>query len=93
MADQRRIEIVTGEQARIEGRHTHEGGGARQQGDHIRTVEFLAPDHLRAREKRTMTGNEKPVRVKNRQGVQQHVGIGEAPGVAQRHPVGCEIAM
>ena len=81
------------QQAGIEGRHAHHHGGAGHQlQDHVR-IELRQEDHRGAREQRDVARHEQAVGVIDRQGVDQHVLVGEAPVVDQRIGVRGEIVV
>ena len=67
----------------VEGRHAHERGRLRHGGQDRVGIEFGQEDGRGAGEERDVGRNEQPVRVKDRQGVDQDVFAGEAPVIAQ----------
>ena len=86
-------EIVPRKKPRVEGRHAHEGRGARKFTDHVFAVEFPQPDHLRARKQRAVAGNEEAVSVKDGKRMKQDVRLGEAPCIAKGDTVCGKVAM
>ena len=81
------------EQPHIEGRHPHHHTGTRHQPQHLPHVELRQKQHLRMCQHHRVDGHEKPMRVINGQGVQQHIIASEAPHILQRQRVGSQIAM
>ena len=81
------------EQAGVEGRHAHHRGGLRHPFDQLVDVELRQEDHRTARKQHDVRGHEKPVGVEDRQRVQQHVILGEAPMFGQRLGVRQQIVL
>ena len=81
------------EQARVEGRHAHDDGGARQQAHEGGELELRHPQDVRGVEQRRVQGDEQAVHVEDRQRMQQHVARHEAPVGVQRLGVGGDVAM
>ena len=89
----RRAEPRLGQQPRIVGRHAHEDRRARHASHDVGRLEARQEDHPHTGEERGVGGDEKPVGVKDRQRMQQHVRRRDAPPVHQRRRVRGEIAM
>ena len=81
------------QQPRVERRHAHQHGGARHQLDDEIRIEFRQEDHRRAREQRDVAGHEQAVGVIDRQRVDQHVLVGEAPVIDQRERIRRQIVV
>ena len=81
------------QQAGIEGRHAHQHGRARHQLDDQFGIELRQEDHRGAGEQRDVARHEQAVGVIDRQRVDQHVVVGEAPVVDQRERVRREIVV
>ena len=77
----------------IERRHAHHRGGARQQRHDLVGVEFWQEDHRPARQHHRVRGDEQAVGVVDRQRMQQHVAVAEAPVVDQRQRIGGQVAV
>ncbi len=71
------------QQPGVECRHAHQHGGARHQLDDQVGIELRQEDHRGAREQRDVAGHEQAVGVIDRQRVDQHVLVGEAPVIDQ----------
>ena len=81
------------QQPRVEGRHAHQHGRARHQLDDQFGIEFRQEDHRGAGEQRDVARHEQAVGVIDRQRVDQHVLVGEAPVVDQAVGVRREIVV
>ena len=81
------------QQAGVEGRHPHHRRRLRHQADHLARVEFRQQDHRAARDQRDVHRDEEAVGVEDREGMQQHVRLGEAPVVRERFGVGQKVAL
>ena len=71
------------QQPRVEGRHAHHHGRARHQLDHQFRIEFRQEDHRGAGEQGDVARHEQAMGVIDRQRVDQHVLVREAPVVDQ----------
>ena len=67
------------EEARVEGRHAHERGGRREETHDLVGVEARDEDHRSARDEGDVHRDEEAVGVEDREGVQEHVVLGELP--------------
>ena len=72
-----------GEEAGVEGRHAHKRGCLRHGADDGAGVEAAHENRAAACHQGDVGGNEQPVGVENRQGVDQDIFAGKTPGVAQ----------
>ncbi len=93
MRGQRSREARIVQQARVERRHPHHRGRTRHQPDHLVHVQTGQKDHRAARQQRHIGRHEQAMRMKDRQGVQQHVLVGEPPRLGQHLCVGQQVAM
>ena len=76
------------QEARVEGRDTHEHGRRRESVDHGRDLELIVEEDRGPIQQRAVEGDEEAVGVIGRQGVQEHVAIPPAPGLMQDEGVG-----
>ena len=81
------------QQACVEGRHAHHAGGARHQAHDLGRIELWQEEHAAARQQQRVRRHEKPVRMVDRQGVDEHVVRREAPVIDERFGVGIEIVV
>ena len=70
-------------QSGVEGRHTHHRRCLGHQIDHGVEIEFRQEQDGTTSSQRHVGCNEKPVSVEDRQGMQQHILVGEAPELRQ----------
>ena len=76
-----------------EGRNPHHGGGPWQQADNLLRIETGQKKHRAASQQRDVGRNEKPVRVEDRQGVQQNVFRAKTPIFDQGLGIGVQVAV
>jgi hypothetical protein len=81
------------QQARIEGGDAHQHIGLRHQPHQFLHVEFGQQDDRRSRRDGDVGSHEQPMRVEDRQGMQQPVIRGIAPVFAQGLRIGSQIAL
>ena len=81
------------QQAYIERRHAHHRRGARHETEDLVGVELGHEDHRRARQQDEVCRHKQPVRVEDRQRVEQHVVGRELPRLQQRVRVGGKVIM
>ncbi len=81
------------QQTRVKGRHSHENARARHEPHDLGSVESRQEQHGRGIEQRAVAGDEKPVGVKQRQRVQQHVARAESPHLVESDGVRAEIVV
>ena len=82
------------QQARVERRHAHHRrGAAPHQLQHQVRVELRQEEHRAARQQQRVHGHEQSMRMVDRQRVDQHVLVGEAPVIDERQRVRGEIAV
>ena len=86
-------ERILRKEPRVERRHAHHHGRARQQRAHVVGVELREPQHACAGKQRAMTCDEEPMDVVDRQRVQQHVAARKTPVADERRRVAAEIAV
>ena len=84
MPDKLAIKARVVQKAGVKGRHAHHACGARQVFDHLVLIEFRQEDHRGPGQQDHIGRHEKPMRVKDRQRVKQHVFFGKGPVVDQR---------
>ena len=77
----------------IECGHAHQGRRLGQETHHVVGVEFLPEQHRAARQEKRVGGNEKPMRMIDRQSVDEDIAIAEMPGVDESEGVAGEIGM
>ena len=81
------------EEAGVEGRDAHHRRRLGQAVDHLVDLEARQPDHRAARQQDDVGGDEEPVGVEDRQGVEEDVAVGEAPGRDQHLGVRDEVVV
>ena len=81
------------QQACVESRHTHHDRRTREQTDDFAGVEGRKQDKRAPRHQARVRGHEKPVRVENRQGVQQAVHRSKSPFLPKDFGIRGQIAV
>ena len=77
----------------VKGRHSHHRSGLRQQLQHAVDIELRQEDHPSAGSQQNVCRHEQPMRVKDRQGMEQGVRCSKAPGLNKRVGVRQEVVM
>jgi hypothetical protein len=81
------------QKARVKGRNAHHRRGAGQGGQHRVQVELGQKDHRGAAYQRDIRRHKQPMRVKDRQRMQQHVIDRKGPGLGQHLRVRQQVAV
>ena len=81
------------QQPRVEGRHAHHHRGLRHQAKHLVRIRPRQKQHRASRHQGRVGRHEQAMGMVDRQRVQQHVAVGEAPGGRQGARIGRQIFM
>ena len=76
------------QKAGIKRGHAHHAGGLGEIPNNLVHIELWHEKHRAAAGQDDVGGHKEPVRVKDRQSVQQHIGLGKAPRLRQRLAIG-----